>query len=456
MGDCLPSRRASTEMSRAVYRRLSIIIDVSLMSIRDNWRESGMSWAHNQTAMNSLLTDPTDQQERLLDVVYRGREQAGWPNFEEEREGRMHRVGRPGDWPIFQYVESVLYREHGLDATTVLLECPSVRFGAGPGSYGWLSFQKHDPRALAPDDKLALSIAGMARLPRARLEVEIFLDVLALLFQEEHSFAPSPTSVQTVEVTSGDVRLALGAPSGRWNLGPAELASVRAMLEHEPSTWQCRFDSTADGWTAAVSPFVRRYADVRTPDAYVDLVVDTLSPPPAIIAGPYSSSLSLVEAIDYLNAVWRVHAGSTLFRVVRAEAAAKLALDCETADEFDGRMSALCGVLDQLRLPNSSNHKLGDLKIYLRQALSPEESGRAEVAVEDLQAFFQLRAWRQHHGADERGRQGMRRLGIELPTTDWQATWQYLRTRAVAALSVLREEIESVDEIPLTSEQVVD
>jgi hypothetical protein len=35
----------------------------------------------------------------------------------------------------------------------------------------------------------------------------------------------------------------------------------------------------------------------------------------------------------------------------RAEAAAKLALDCANADELEARLSALCGILGDLQLP---------------------------------------------------------------------------------------------------------
>lgn len=121
----------------------------------------------------------------------------------------------------------------------------------------------------------------------------------------------------------------------------------------------------------------------------------------------YSSSLSLPEAIDYLNAVWRVHTGKRLLRIARAEAAAKLAFGCSNADELEARLSAFCGILGDLQLPDSDgNRKLSDLKDYLANELPAEAVGHAEAAVDDLRAYFDIRTWRQHPGTkpEMRGR----------------------------------------------------
>jgi hypothetical protein len=400
--------------------------------------------------VNPLLAEPTDEQARLLDVVYRGREEAGCPHFlRADAQGQMHKVGKPGDWPIFQYVESILYREHGLDARSVLLECPSVRFNGGQARYGWIDLDKPNANMLGSGDKVRLNIAGVARVPRAATEVEVFLDVLSLLVNVDRSIPPSATSVQNVQLNAAELQRRLGPPEGHWSLSPAGLASIRAMLEREPSTWNCQLDAQEESgnWTATLSPFIRGYAGVSTPDEYVERLVQLLVPPSPVSAPLYPSSLSLPEAIDYLNAVWRVHAGKPLLRIARAEAAAKLALDCANADELDARLSAFCGILGDLQLPESQgNKKLTDLKDYLAQKLVAETVGRAETAVDDLRAFLDIRAWRQHPGgrANEQGRKGMQRLGVELPTSDWQGAWQHLQAQAVAALSVLREEIDAL------------
>lgn len=325
---------------------------------------------------------------------------------------------------------------------------PYIRFSAGQGRYGWVSAQAPSLQAVGPEHRLSLTVAGMTRLDRSHAHVELFLAVLACLVERERSFTPSPTTVQTVEVSAAEVQRDLRAASGRWNPSPAGLALVGDLLGGEPSTWNCQIKAADEPaiWTASLSPFIRRYAGVRTADEYVDRLVQLIAPPPSPAPEPlHSSSLSLPEAIDYLNVVWRLHAGRPLFTIARAEAAAKLVLDCATADELDARLSALCGILGHLQLPDSEdNKKLVDLKTYLTQQLAGEAEARVEAAVDDLRAFFGLRAWRQHPGADERGRQAMQRLEVELPTSDWGGVWRHLQARAVAALSGLREEVETL------------
>ena len=161
--------------------------------------------------MHPLLAEPTDEQTHLLDVIYKGRELAGWPNFRGADTGGVQRVGGLGRWPIFQYVEAILYQEHKLDARTTLAECPLIA-GEG-GSYGWTwSARAGAPVTIAPDDELALTVAGMARVPRASNEVVVFLDALAIMIERERSFAPSPTEVQTVGLSLNELSSNLSPP----------------------------------------------------------------------------------------------------------------------------------------------------------------------------------------------------------------------------------------------------
>jgi hypothetical protein len=69
-----------------------------------------------------------------------------------------------------------------------------------------------------------------------------------------------------------------------------------------------------------------------------------------------------------LNVVWRLHAGEPLFRIGRAEAAGKLVLEAATAEEFESRLSALCGIRGSVNLPEGSGKKLIDLESYLKDA----------------------------------------------------------------------------------------
>jgi hypothetical protein len=395
--------------------------------------------------VNPLAAKPSEAQARLLEVVYEGRRMAGGPRFQPiEQRHLPHEVGREADaWPIFQYVETTLYRRHDLDARGLITEAPSIPLVKGSGRYGWLQLER-PIAALQPDDKVRLTIAGMAQVPDAGAEVAAFIEVLALLVERQRKFVPHPTEVQMVEVWSGEMRRRL---EQRWVIGDDDnLTAFTQLMRHEPLIWLCQVTHTETGaWTVQLSPFLRRYAGVTNAAEYVDRLVEAVglrAEPPISL---YPSSLSLPEAIDYLNAVWRLNLGhgEALFRISRAEAAAKLALDCAGVDELESRLSAFAGILSQIRLPGQpGDKKLIDLRSFLAQRLDRDSSDRTTVAVDDLRVVVALRVWRQHPGADKAARHAAQRLGLTLPSDDWGHTWQRLRSRSVEALSVIREEIE--------------
>lgn len=327
----------------------------------------------------------------------------------------------------------------------LISEAPSIRFGAGQARYGWIQVERPGP-AVQPEDKVRLTVAGMAHVTDATPEVEAFVEMLGLFVERERRFAPHPTEVQNVEVWSGEIRQRL---EQRWVIGDDDnLTALVEILRREPATWHCQVTPTETApWSARLSPFLRSYVDVASPREYVDRVVETigLPPPPALPLHP--SSLSLPEAIDYLNAMWRasVGSGTALIRFSRAEAAAKLALDCSTVDEFESRLSALAGILAQLRLPQETgDKKLVDLRKFLGQILSDDSATRAQDAINVLRDIVALRVWRQHPGTEEVAADAARRLRVALPSESWGATWDHIRELAVSALSAIREEIEQL------------
>ncbi len=321
--------------------------------------------ADNRLPVNPLATNPSESQARLLEVVYEGRHKAGGPRFQPIEQSHVpHEVGREADaWPIFQYVEKTLSRQHDLDARELIAEAPSIPLGTGSGRYGCLQLER-PISALQAEDKVRLTIAGMAQVADAAAEVAAFIDMLTLLIEREQELAPHPTEVQTVEVWSGEIRKRLGQ---RWVIGDDDnLTAFTQLMSHEPLIWLCQVTPTEAGpWIVRPSPFLGRYAGVTNAAEYVDRLVEAIGlrvEPPAPL---YPSSLSLPEAIDYLNAVWRLNLGNgeVLFRISRAEAAAKLALDCASVDELESRLSAFAGILSQIRLPGQDgDKKLVDLR----------------------------------------------------------------------------------------------
>jgi hypothetical protein len=398
--------------------------------------------------VNPLAAKPNEAQTRLLEVVYEGRRNAEGPQFQPIAESHLpHPVGRGVDaWPIFQYVERVLSRQDELEARELIAEAPSIPLGTGSGRYGWLHADRSS-MALQPGDKVRLTIAGMAQVPAAAAEVDAFLEMLALLVERERGLAAHPTEVQEAEVWSGDIRKRI---EQRWVIGDDDnLTAFTQLISHEPLIWLCQVTATESGaWHVKPSPFIRQFAGVTSAAEYVDRLVDAVGlrvEPPAPL---YPSSLSLPEAIDYLNAVWRLTVGSgeALFRISRAEAAAKLALECASVDELESRLSAFAGILSQIRLPGQQgDKKLVDLRDFLQLRLDRDSSERTTVAVDDLRAVVALRVWRQHPGAavDKAARDASQRLGFALPSDDWGGAWQHLRMRSVSALSAIREEIEA-------------
>jgi len=79
--------------------------------------------------VHPLVAQPTDEQACLLRVIYKGREQAGWPNYARVRRRDVERVGKPSLWPTFQYVEAMLYRDHQLVSRVISSSGVSFRLG---------------------------------------------------------------------------------------------------------------------------------------------------------------------------------------------------------------------------------------------------------------------------------------------------------------------------------------
>jgi hypothetical protein len=385
--------------------------------------------------MHPLLAEPTPEQKHLLEAIYEGRAKLNPPNYHL---GVEEDNARP-KWPVFQYVEHALYRKHRLSAVEILSTCPVIR--GGGGAYGWVWHTASSPVLLMPEHELALTIAGVRHVAEGSEDIALFLDYLSVLVTNEAAFEPSPDSVRQVTLSPDALVQILRSTPATWDLGSRSLAWLRDLAEHEPATWHSRFQPHEQ---IELSRFLRSYGGITTAVEYVERVIAEYAPPIVSSEPLHPSSLSLPEAIDYLNAVWRVHhSGTPLMRVGRVEVAAKLALDCATTEEFESRLSALTSVLDGMNVPDANEGgKLFELKSYLSTKLLDEAAARTNDAIDDLRAMFDLRVWRQHEGTDVRAHRGMQRLGLALPPVEWGEAWAYVQSKAVIALSALREEIE--------------
>ncbi len=379
--------------------------------------------------MHPLLAEHTPEQAQLLTTILEGRRKLNPPNYTLGVE--------PADkrrlWPNFQYVERMLYRQYRLSAREVLSTYPVLRGPGGDYSWVWSEYPLRD------ESLIGVTVAGMSHVEGAAELVGLFLHMLKLMVVAELAFEPSPAQVLPVTLPTETAKLLLKRLDQRLDIGPRAFDDIRELLRHEPATWH----SVASENEWKLSPFLRSYSDIETLQGYVERVVDVYTPSQPEPEPLHPSSLSLPEAIDYLNLVWNKHAGAPLIHISRAESAVRMALDCATADEFESRISALCTILGSISLPDRDESKLIDLRQYVVEKLGPNGS-RAADAIDDLRAVFDLRVWRQHAGTDARGARGMERLGISLPVYDWGAAWAHIQSQTVAALSALREELESI------------
>jgi hypothetical protein len=158
--------------------------------------------------------------------------------------------------------------------------------------------------------------------------------------------------------------------------------------------------------------------------------------------------LTLPITIEYLNEARRTFTGGYLLDNVRASRLASLAVDCNSSEEFESRLSALCDVLSRMHIrdedmPPDTHEMEGSLQrvgVYLASRLSAEAIDRVRVGLGDLRAITRIRAWRQH-GSESAG--AFARLQAPYPPRAWGSLWDVVRARAVAALDAIREEVQS-------------
>lgn len=377
--------------------------------------------------MSALEIKPTDEQLVLIDAVSTGYEAAGH------------------EWPVFQYVEASVFNWKGLDAYEILRSCPWIPIGQGLSSYGWFRLVNWVGLQPSPGTAISLTVAGMAKCSGQANMASKFVEVIKFLAGSERTFIPNPMEAVEIEVSSDQVLKYLDSVDTHYqSTSLQDLRTIGNLLQSEPALWSCPVRQVSnDAWSISLNPMIRRYAHVVDAKDYVAILSHQLLPPkvPEVFVAP--SALSLAEAIDYLNAVWRyrVGNGAPLFNAERVESSARLALNCTNSEEFDSCISALSSILDSIDV-DESTHKLFDLKEFLTNYLKPNDSTRLYDAIDDLRAVFDLRAWRQHTGTHERLRKATQRFEIALPTSDWEGTWQRVRSRCIRALTVLREEID--------------
>jgi len=160
--------------------------------------------------------------------------------------------------------------------------------------------------------------------------------------------------------------------------------------------------------------------------------------------------LSLPEAFDFLDAVWRNWVGKNLMGHVAATHLAGLIQPVSGAEDFRCRLDDVADVLDSWRVPAvqqlvgkgpAKSATLQRLRAYLTFRLDDEGSkSRVGQAIAVLEAVNRIRAAGTHSQAVKNLPVELAKLGIPYPPV-WSEAWDILRSRLVSCLAVLRDEV---------------
>jgi hypothetical protein len=165
-----------------------------------------------------------------------------------------------------------------------------------------------------------------------------------------------------------------------------------------------------------------------------------------------SSPLTLPEAFDFLDAVWRLAFGKrqALLRQQSTAPIASLALPCTTRQEFESRLSALADILKSMEIPDgllpsdiqpiNKDQTFVRLLACLQSCLEAVDYNAVEQAVRTLRAVNEVRVALQHGGAARNLPAELMKLGVPYPP-QWGDAWDRIRAKTSEALHIIREKI---------------
>lgn len=360
---------------------------------------------------------------------------------------------RNGRWPVYDYIERTFRRQTGLSSLATMAQLPVV------GRYFMLFDEDGQPWG-NPDRRVGLTAAGFYHFPQLRDHAVQLVTAVRLIADRDAHLTPDPERVVKLDLTIEGVFDAIDPWLSTWS--PADLGTA---LRQEPPLWGALVDHPpiAEARSLASSKRIRPdhrlsgFVGVSGLDDYLCRVVRLLGAgarPP--VEAQLPSALGLAEALGYLDAVWRVQAGSHLLGHVNPSAAAKLAASCSSPDEFDARLSALADILAGVRVElavdaekaasAAGEKSLARLRRRLEAELERDAFARASETVSDLQRAVRVRAAGQHSGAMSEMAGTFERFGVKYPPMDWGMAWEQVRARCAAAVNAIREELEVRDQ----------
>lgn len=379
------------------------------------------------TSTNPLHETSSDEQTALLAVV------AG-------------ALAATYQWPVFDYVDRLLYKEFRYDARSIIQSIPRLSLDDPRMSYGWFFVDGAQQFYPQPEDRLGLTVAGMLKQTNMLPFAGLFLDVLKLMVNREARATALPLQPATATISADTIHELIRA-AGRdrdFEYEPT-VEFMKMQLRHEPATWNSVPDFENPDTPRALWHGLRNYRSVANAASYVDCLADVF-PVSTAMTQANPSSLSLPEALHFLNTMWRLHCKAQLFVCDRIDSAAQLALDCSSKDELAARMSALAGILGKAHLPTTKDSGLNDLQQYLESHLPSDDHDGVIGAVGSLKAIVELRNSLQHTGSKFVGRDrwAEQQLNISLASGDWSGIWDTVRIACTDAVNTLRNEAENL------------
>jgi len=338
-----------------------------------------------------------------------------------------------GRWPAWAWLEEELERR---DIDGAALYSTFVHESAVGYGQVW-PLRVPSP---GPQDQIGLTLAGLAHVDLARPLVVATLNLISALGTCRQNVKLDPFGGERPKIERATVL------QGRVDFSLYGGMAIR-LLEKEPATWHCQFNPPTEAWAEVeLSPQIRRFAGVQSVDDYLQRLKLVLGHKEEPQSSSYHSPFTLPAAIDFLDAIWRLHFQRSLVSPPGVERSARLAFTATSAEEADSRFSALAELLKGLNVPGSpgvDGHALVRLGPFLESKLPPESHERVRHAIAILDAARQIRAGAQHQGALTKSIDAFNLLGIGFPVYDWPGAWEQVQSVAAHAFDSIRDEIQA-------------
>ena len=181
--------------------------------------------------------------------------------------------------------------------------------------------------------------------------------------------------------------------------------------------------------------------------------IDEPTPP----SRPQVSPLTLPEALDFLDAMWRLAFGKShrLLRPATFTDAAGLAGNAMSPEQFETCISDLADSLDRIVIADELLSLLGEDKsveggLNRMKAVLTGRDSLDDVAIDraiaTLQKIRGLRHTHAHSGVAGDRPRILRELGLGSYASDWSLLWEGVRSRTVEALLALRTQVAHLTE----------